>query len=86
MGRKRKKRGKNKATLGKDNDEMENLNNKRLQVRKIFSDALNLAFLSKFNWGGRGGLVERFQPRSRRVPGSKPDSTENPTCIGPVAR
>ncbi|GBM22059.1 hypothetical protein AVEN_137369-1 [Araneus ventricosus] len=24
-------------------------------------------------------------PRSRRIPGSKSDSTENPSCIGPVA-
>ncbi|GBM27403.1 hypothetical protein AVEN_250432-1 [Araneus ventricosus] len=31
-----------------------------------------------------GGRVVSF--RLRRVPGSKPDSTEDPSCIGPVAR
>ncbi|GBM30099.1 hypothetical protein AVEN_78502-1 [Araneus ventricosus] len=29
---------------------------------------------------GRGGLVVRSRPRSWRVPGSKPDSTEEPSC------
>ncbi|GBO46466.1 hypothetical protein AVEN_19924-1, partial [Araneus ventricosus] len=33
---------------------------------------------------GRGGLVVRS--RDLRVPGSKPDSTEDPPCMGPVAR
>ncbi|GBL83122.1 hypothetical protein AVEN_165340-1 [Araneus ventricosus] len=36
--------------------------------------------------GGRGGLVVRSRPRDRRVAGSKPDSTEDPPCMGPVAR
>ncbi|GBN93735.1 hypothetical protein AVEN_145381-1 [Araneus ventricosus] len=29
---------------------------------------------------GRGGLIVRPRPRRRRVPGSKPDSTEEPPC------
>ncbi|GBN76262.1 hypothetical protein AVEN_134484-1 [Araneus ventricosus] len=33
---------------------------------------------------GRGGLVVRSRPRDRRVAGSKPDSTEDPPCMGPV--
>ncbi|GBN43474.1 hypothetical protein AVEN_160878-1 [Araneus ventricosus] len=36
--------------------------------------------------GGRGGLVVRSRPRDRRVAGSKPDSTEDPLGMGPVAR
>ncbi|GBM02425.1 hypothetical protein AVEN_76477-1 [Araneus ventricosus] len=36
--------------------------------------------------GGRGGLVVRSRLWGRRVPGSKPDSTEDPPCMGPVAR
>ncbi|GBM32686.1 hypothetical protein AVEN_223469-1 [Araneus ventricosus] len=35
---------------------------------------------------GRGGLVVRSRPRDRGVAGSKPDSTEDPPCMGPVAR
>ncbi|GBN67708.1 hypothetical protein AVEN_134085-1 [Araneus ventricosus] len=35
---------------------------------------------------GRGGLVVRSRPRDRRVAGSQPDSTEDPPCMGPVAR
>ncbi|GBN90476.1 hypothetical protein AVEN_238463-1, partial [Araneus ventricosus] len=35
---------------------------------------------------GRGGLVVRSRPWGRRVPGSKPDSTADPSCMGPVAR
>ncbi|GBM09026.1 hypothetical protein AVEN_229057-1 [Araneus ventricosus] len=34
---------------------------------------------------GHGGLVVRCRLRCWRVPGSKPDSTEDPSCIGPVA-
>ncbi|GBO29097.1 hypothetical protein AVEN_164664-1 [Araneus ventricosus] len=33
----------------------------------------------------RGGLVVRSRPWDRRAPGPKPDSTEDPSCIGPVA-
>ncbi|GBL96748.1 hypothetical protein AVEN_111877-1 [Araneus ventricosus] len=33
---------------------------------------------------GRGGLVVRH--RSRKAPGSKPASTEDPPCIGAAAR
>ncbi|GBN53543.1 hypothetical protein AVEN_63879-1 [Araneus ventricosus] len=36
--------------------------------------------------GGRGGLVARSQPRDQRVASSKPDSTEDPLCMGPAAR
>ncbi|GBM55200.1 hypothetical protein AVEN_182151-1 [Araneus ventricosus] len=35
---------------------------------------------------GRGGLVVRPRLWGRRAPGSKPDSTEDPPCMGPVAR
>ncbi|GBL73201.1 hypothetical protein AVEN_159266-1 [Araneus ventricosus] len=35
---------------------------------------------------GRGGLVVRSRLWGRRVPGSKPDSTDDPPCMGPVAR
>ncbi|GBM35360.1 hypothetical protein AVEN_90680-2-1, partial [Araneus ventricosus] len=31
---------------------------------------------------GRGGLVVGSRIWSRRAPGSKPDSTENPPCMG----
>ncbi|GBM62048.1 hypothetical protein AVEN_144271-1 [Araneus ventricosus] len=34
----------------------------------------------------RGGLVVRSQPWSRRAPGPRPDSTEDPPCMGPAAR
>ncbi|GBL81067.1 hypothetical protein AVEN_83142-1 [Araneus ventricosus] len=34
---------------------------------------------------GRGGLGVRSRLRGPRAPGSKPDSTENPSCFGPVA-
>ncbi|GBL82715.1 hypothetical protein AVEN_263771-1 [Araneus ventricosus] len=36
--------------------------------------------------GGRGGQVVRSRPLGRRVPGSKPDSAEDPPCTGPAAR
>ncbi|GBL75251.1 hypothetical protein AVEN_194481-1 [Araneus ventricosus] len=35
---------------------------------------------------GWGGLVVRSRPCDRRVPGSKPNTTEDPPCIEPVAR
>ncbi|GBO22636.1 hypothetical protein AVEN_36230-1, partial [Araneus ventricosus] len=35
---------------------------------------------------GRGGLVVRSRLWGRRVPSLKPDSTEDPPCMGPVAR
>ncbi|GBN09386.1 hypothetical protein AVEN_177275-1 [Araneus ventricosus] len=35
---------------------------------------------------GRGGLVARSRTWGRRAPGSKPDSTEDPPCMGPAAR
>ncbi|GBL83094.1 hypothetical protein AVEN_165317-1 [Araneus ventricosus] len=35
---------------------------------------------------GRGGLVARSRLWGRRAPGSKPDSTEDPPFMGPVAR
>ncbi|GBN37930.1 hypothetical protein AVEN_126745-1 [Araneus ventricosus] len=34
---------------------------------------------------GRGGLVVRSRPRSLRIPGSNPDSTIDPPCMGPAA-
>ncbi|GBO24103.1 hypothetical protein AVEN_213340-1 [Araneus ventricosus] len=36
------------------------------------------------DWGC-SGLVARPRLRDRRVAGSKPDSTEDPPCMGPVA-
>ncbi|GBM79988.1 hypothetical protein AVEN_47456-1 [Araneus ventricosus] len=33
---------------------------------------------------GRGGLVVRSRLWGRKVPGSKPDSTEDPPCMGPA--
>ncbi|GBO29495.1 hypothetical protein AVEN_14493-1 [Araneus ventricosus] len=38
--------------------------------------------LSHYLWEGRGGLVVRSRFWGRRVPGSKPDSTEDPACKG----
>ncbi|GBO43466.1 hypothetical protein AVEN_242382-1, partial [Araneus ventricosus] len=35
---------------------------------------------------GYGGQVLRCRLLDRRIPGSKPDSTEDPPCMGPVAR
>ncbi|GBM76524.1 hypothetical protein AVEN_128831-1 [Araneus ventricosus] len=35
---------------------------------------------------GSGGLVLSSRPWGRRAPGSEPDSTEDPSCMGPVAR
>ncbi|GBN87709.1 hypothetical protein AVEN_131809-1 [Araneus ventricosus] len=35
---------------------------------------------------GRGDLVVRSRLWGRRAPGSRPDSTEDPPCMGPVAR
>ncbi|GBM11712.1 hypothetical protein AVEN_75661-1 [Araneus ventricosus] len=37
------------------------------------------------NQQGRGGLVVKSRLWGRRVPGSKPDSTEDPPCMGLVA-
>ncbi|GBN46946.1 hypothetical protein AVEN_200205-1 [Araneus ventricosus] len=34
---------------------------------------------------GRGGLVVRSRLWGRSAPGSKPDSTEDPPCMGPAA-
>ncbi|GBN16142.1 hypothetical protein AVEN_22442-1 [Araneus ventricosus] len=38
------------------------------------------------NSRGQGGLVVRSRFWGRRVPGSRPDSTEDPPCMGPVVR
>ncbi|GBO39497.1 hypothetical protein AVEN_32258-1 [Araneus ventricosus] len=35
---------------------------------------------------GSGGIVVSSRPWGRRAPGSKPDSTEDPSCMGPAAR
>ncbi|GBL88636.1 hypothetical protein AVEN_195632-1 [Araneus ventricosus] len=34
----------------------------------------------------RGGLLVKSRPRDRWAPGSKPDSTEDPSCMEPAAR
>ncbi|GBN90170.1 Zinc finger protein 233 [Araneus ventricosus] len=39
-----------------------------------------------FKCEGRGGLVVRSRPWGRRAPGSRPDSTEDPPCMGPASR
>ncbi|GBM86959.1 hypothetical protein AVEN_156708-1, partial [Araneus ventricosus] len=36
--------------------------------------------------GGRGGPVVGSRPWGPRASGPKPDSTEDPPCMGPVAR
>ncbi|GBM96189.1 hypothetical protein AVEN_186748-1 [Araneus ventricosus] len=41
---------------------------------------------SRISHTGRGGLVVRSRLWGRMVLGSKPDSTEDPPCMGPVAR
>ncbi|GBN24230.1 hypothetical protein AVEN_102235-1 [Araneus ventricosus] len=38
-----------------------------------------------FSEGGSGGLVVRSELWGRRVLGAKPDFTEDPSCIGPIA-
>ncbi|GBN49777.1 hypothetical protein AVEN_74068-1 [Araneus ventricosus] len=50
--------------------------------------ALNCPVLKRiiFFMQGRGGLVVRPRLWGRRIPGSIPDSTEDPPCMGPVAR
>ncbi|GBN22261.1 hypothetical protein AVEN_179979-1, partial [Araneus ventricosus] len=35
---------------------------------------------------GRGGLVVSSRLRCRKAPSSKPDSAEDPPCMGPIAR
>ncbi|GBN38770.1 hypothetical protein AVEN_129640-1, partial [Araneus ventricosus] len=45
----------------------------------------NLASLGVYR-KGLGDQVARSRPWGRRAPGSKPDSTEDPPCMGPVAR
>ncbi|GBN80907.1 hypothetical protein AVEN_21070-1 [Araneus ventricosus] len=42
------------------------------------------AFSSHLFWG-RGGLVVRSWPWGRRAPGPRPNSTEDPPCMGPAA-
>ncbi|GBO04207.1 hypothetical protein AVEN_191210-1 [Araneus ventricosus] len=32
---------------------------------------------------GRGGLMARLRSRDRKIAGSKPDSTDDPPCMGP---
>ncbi|GBL99474.1 hypothetical protein AVEN_68765-1 [Araneus ventricosus] len=46
----------------------------------------NMFYNPLFNPRGRGGLVVRSRLWGRKVPGSRPDSTEDPPCMGPVAR
>ncbi|GBN51613.1 hypothetical protein AVEN_65436-1 [Araneus ventricosus] len=36
-------------------------------------------------YAGRGGLVVGSRPRDQRIAGSKPDSTEDPSCMAPAA-
>ncbi|GBN99261.1 hypothetical protein AVEN_151070-1 [Araneus ventricosus] len=41
-------------------------------------------YYSMQSYQGRNGLMVRSQLHGPRVPGSKPDSTEDPPCIVPV--
>ncbi|GBM47448.1 hypothetical protein AVEN_6131-1 [Araneus ventricosus] len=54
--------------------------NHESMIRRYLCKALSLKRTS-----GRGGLVVRSRLWGRRVPGSKPDSTEDPPCMGPAA-
>ncbi|GBN03503.1 hypothetical protein AVEN_116546-1 [Araneus ventricosus] len=62
----------------------------RRRMRRMFLEigfrTWNPPTLSPRPYLGRGGLVVRSRIWGRRVPGSRPDSTEDPSCMGPVAR
>ncbi|GBN61251.1 hypothetical protein AVEN_128970-1 [Araneus ventricosus] len=53
-----------------------------IHCREVDDDAIKIMHEPR----GRGGLVVKSRPRDQRVAGSKPDSTEDPPCMGPVAR
>ncbi|GBL72966.1 hypothetical protein AVEN_128147-1 [Araneus ventricosus] len=53
--------------------------------RVICSDSYQFSFYRMPPPSGRGGLVVKSPFWGRRVPGSIPDSTEDPPCMGPVA-
>ncbi|GBO12034.1 hypothetical protein AVEN_241308-1 [Araneus ventricosus] len=42
------------------------------------------SFKAEIQMPGFGGLVARSRLWGRRAPGSKPDSTEDPPCMGPL--
>ncbi|GBM01260.1 hypothetical protein AVEN_170315-1 [Araneus ventricosus] len=48
--------------------------------------AIFCCLLPSIRAAGRGGLVVRCRPRSRRVPGSKLDYMEDPSFMGPARR
>ncbi|GBM74513.1 hypothetical protein AVEN_58388-1 [Araneus ventricosus] len=50
-----------------------------------FCNSILTSDASVFCMQCRGGLVVRPRLWVRRVPGSKPDSSEDPSCFGPVA-
>ncbi|GBN04794.1 hypothetical protein AVEN_49294-1 [Araneus ventricosus] len=61
-------------------------NHTRSTEKTFFCDVCSIAFSAKGIIDGRGGLVVRSRLWGGRVPGPRPDSTEDPPCMGPVAR
>ncbi|GBL67062.1 hypothetical protein AVEN_246745-1 [Araneus ventricosus] len=55
-----------------------------ISIGRTFDPIADLPFFGRIL--GRGGLVVRSRLWDRRVPGSRPDSTEDPPCMGPVGR
>ncbi|GBM94771.1 hypothetical protein AVEN_14306-1 [Araneus ventricosus] len=53
--------------------------------RFMNAELLNIYSINGLLEIGRGGLVVWSRLWSRRAPGSRPDSTEDPPCMGPVA-
>ncbi|GBN42933.1 hypothetical protein AVEN_90918-1, partial [Araneus ventricosus] len=66
----------------------------KIQERAVYSCTVFMSDQSAQNYGirskpscrGHGVLVLRSRSRGRRVPDSKPDSTEDLSCMGPDAR
>ncbi|GBM66922.1 hypothetical protein AVEN_199898-1 [Araneus ventricosus] len=55
-------------------------------VKKLLNKEENFNNWFKDCVQDRGGLVVGSRLWGRRAPGSKPDSTENPPCMGPASR
>ncbi|GBM10156.1 hypothetical protein AVEN_258759-1 [Araneus ventricosus] len=53
-----------------------------MQLSDCYDTVSSLILLIiRYNNEGHGGLVVRCRPRDWKVPGSKPDSIENPPCM-----